>query len=114
MSSFNFLDTKDKFKLGRISFIDKIEYASKAESFQPASVQKQIFFLKNIQNSMTLYDKPKKIARLKATAPANKYFHEDMKPFLSSQKFEKVLDDGSVVFAVEYTQPLEILPFIKI
>ena len=58
-------------------------------------------------------DKPKKIARLKASRIAAKYFYEGMKPFLTSQKFEKILDDGSVVFTLEYTQPIEIMPLIQ-
>ena len=108
-----YVNTQDILRFGRISFIEKVEYASKVESFQPASVKKQIDFLKNIQNAMTLYGKPKKIARLKASSFAAKYFYEGMKPFLSSQKFEKILDDGSVIFTVEYTQSMEVLPFIQ-
>ena len=36
-----------------------------------------------------------------------------MKKFLSSQKFQEELEDGSVLFRVEYTQSLEILPLIQ-
>jgi len=108
-----YVNTQDILRFGRISFIEKVEYASKVESFQPTSVRKQIDFLKNIQNAMTLYGKPKKIARLKASSFAAKYFYEGMKPFLSSQKFDKMLDDGSVIFTVEYTQPMEVMPFIQ-
>ena len=108
-----YVDDADKTKFGRISFMAKVEYATKAESFQKITVEKQMAFLKNIQNSMTLYGKPKKIARLKVSGYASKYFYEGMKKFLSSQKFEQVLDDGSVVFTLEYTQPLEVLPFIQ-
>jgi len=36
-----------------------------------------------------------------------------MKKFLSSQEYQKKLEDGSVLFNVEYTQELEILPFIQ-
>ena len=64
--------------------MDKVQYASKVESFQQSTVKKQMDFLKNIQNAMTLYDKPKKIARLKASRIAAKYFHEGRKPFLTS------------------------------
>jgi len=108
-----YVDEEEQLRFGRISFMEKVEYASKKESFQPIGVKKQMEFLKNIQNAMTLYGKPKKIARLKASGYAAKYFYEGMKPFLSSQKFEKLLDDGSVIFTVEYTQSLEILPFIQ-
>ncbi len=108
-----YVDEKDRVKFGRISFMEKVEYASKAESFQPSTVKKQMDFLKNIQNAMTLYDRPVKIAKLKASGYAAKYFYEGMKPFLSSQKFVEMLDDGSVIFTVEYTQALEVLPFIQ-
>jgi predicted DNA-binding transcriptional regulator YafY len=36
-----------------------------------------------------------------------------MKPFFPSQRYLGTLEDGSVKFTVEYTQPLEILPFVK-
>jgi predicted DNA-binding transcriptional regulator YafY len=32
---------------------------------------------------------------------------------LLSQKFKEKLDDGSIIFTLDYTQPLEILPFIQ-
>ncbi len=108
-----YVNENDQVRFGRISFMEKVEYATKAESFQPSTVKKQMDFLKNIQNAMTLYGKPKKVARLKASGFAAKYFYEGMKPFLSSQKFEKLLNDGSVIFTVEYTQPMEVMPFIQ-
>ncbi len=99
-------------RFGRISFIEKVEYASSIGSFQPSSVKKQMDFHQTVQNSMTRYDKPIKIARLQAKPFIAKYFDKDMKKFMSSQKFENRLLDGSVVFTIEYTQPIEILPFI--
>lgn len=36
-----------------------------------------------------------------------------MKKFLLSQKFKEVLEDGSVLFTVEYTQSLEVLLLIQ-
>ena len=108
-----FVDSEAKLRLGRIAFIEKVEYASKINSFQPSSVKKYMEFLDNIQNSMTLYGVPKKIAKIKATNKVARYFEKDMKKFLSSQKFIKKLEDGSIIFSLEYTQPLEILPFIQ-
>jgi len=108
-----YVDNEERLRFGRISFMDAVTYASKVESFQPSSVKKQMDFLKNIQNAMTLYDKPKKLAKLKASGIAAKYFYEGMKPFLSSQKFVEIQEDGSVVFTMEYTQPMEIMPFIQ-
>jgi len=108
-----YVDEDDQCKFGRISFMGKIEYATKKEFFRLSSVKSHLKFLQNIQNSMTLYNSQKKIARIQAVGHAIKYFEKDMKPFFSSQKFEKVLEDGSVVFSVEYTQEMEILPFIQ-
>ena len=108
-----YVNEEGQVRFGRVSFMEKIEYAAKAESFQPSTVKKQMDFLQNIQNAMTLYGKPKQIVRLKASGFAAKYFYEGMKPFLSSQKFEKLLNDGSVIFTVEYTQPMEVMPFIQ-
>ena len=36
-----------------------------------------------------------------------------MKKFLPSQKFIEELEDGSIVFTLEYTQALEILPLVQ-
>ncbi len=108
-----YINSEDKLLFARISLIERVDYALKTGSFQPSTVQKHLEFLKNIQNSMTLYGKPKKIARLKAKPFIAKYFEPDIKKRLSSQKFEKKLDDGSIIFTVEYTQPMEVLPLIQ-
>jgi len=62
---------------------------------------------------MTLFDEKKKKAILRASPKIAKYFDKSMKTFNSSQKFIQKNDDGSIDFSLEYTQPLEILPFIK-
>ncbi|HIP13585.1 MAG TPA: WYL domain-containing protein, partial [Arcobacter sp.] len=108
-----YVDETQKCKFGRISFMDKIEYATKKEVFHLSSVTLHLKFLQNIQNSMTLYSSIPKTARLKAVGNAVKYFNKDMKPFFRTQKFEKTLDNGDILFTVEYTQELEILPFIQ-
>jgi len=111
---FVYVDPQNNLKLARISFIKSVDYATKINFFQPSSVQKHLEFLeKNLQNSLTLYGvKPQK-ATLKATPNIARYFQKDMKKFLSTQQFQKQLDDGSIIFTVKYTQPLEILPFIQ-
>lgn len=108
-----YVNGENELRFGRISFIERVEYATNIGSFQPSTVEEQVRFLENIQNSMTLYGKPKKIAKIKARPFIAKYFDEGMKPFLSSQKFEKKLNDGSIIFTVEYTQPMEIFPLIQ-
>ncbi|MDK9694572.1 MAG: WYL domain-containing protein [Sulfurimonas sp.] len=108
-----FIDEEEKLRFGRISFIEEVLYATKAGSFQSASVAKHLEFLDGVQNSMTLFGVEKKIATIKAMPNIAKYFDKDMKIFLSSQKFVKKEADGSVIFALSYTQPIEILPFIQ-
>lgn len=104
----------EKVWLSRVSFIEDVSYATNSNKFQKSSVKKQMEFIdKHIQNSLTRYDLPVQIATIKATADKAKYFEKGMKKFLSSQKFQEKLEDGSIIFTLEYTQSLEILPFIQ-
>jgi len=108
------VDNEDLLKFGRINFIKRVDFGSKTGHFQPSSIQKHLEFLeKELQNSMTLYGIEKKTATIKATPFVAKYFKKDMKKFLSTQKFIKEESDGSVIFTLTYTQPLEILPFVQ-
>ena len=102
----------DKLQFMRLSFIDEVKYSSKS-TYQRADISPYLEFLKNAQNSMTLFDVEQKTATIKATPNIAKYFDDGMKKFFSTQTFKKVLDDGSIVFTIKYTQPLEILPFIQ-
>jgi len=102
----------DKLQFMRLSFIDEVKYSSKS-TYQRADISPYLEFLKNAQNSMTLFDVEQKTATIKATPSIAKYFDDGMKKFFSTQTFKKVLDDGSIVFTIKYTQPLEILPFIQ-
>ena len=119
--AFEYRDIKrDKkiFTFGRLAFISSISFLkdmkySDKSTFQNKNMGDYLEFLKNIQNSMTLYKKEKKIAKLQAKPFIAKYFKEDMKKFLSSQRYIKELEDGSVILEVQYTQNLEILPFIQ-
>ncbi|MDQ7060885.1 MAG: WYL domain-containing protein [Sulfurimonas sp.] len=108
-----YIDSKERLRFGRINFIERVEYATKSEHFQSSTVTKQMKFLESVQNSMTLYGEEKKIAVIKAKKDIAHYFQEDMKIFLSSQKYKEKLNDGSILFTLEYTQELEILPFIQ-
>ena len=104
----------DKVWLSRVSFIEEVSYATNISKFQKSSVKKQMKFIDNhIQNSLTRYDLPVKTATIKATPEKARYFDKGMKKFLSSQTFKEQLDDGSIIFTLEYTQALEILPFIQ-
>jgi len=104
----------DILRLSRISFIKKIEYATNMGSYQISKVKKQLDFLdKKMQNSLTRYDKPIQTATLKIDSTKAKYFKKNMKKFMSTQKYKDTLLDGSILFTLDYTQPLEILPFIQ-
>lgn len=84
------------------------------ESYQKSTIKDELEFINNrLQNAMSLYNKEVKIATLKATPQISKYFEKNMKKFLPTQEFKEKLDDGSIIFTVKYTQPLEILPFIQ-
>ncbi len=101
-------------RLGRVNFIQKVEYAKGRDTFQASSVTKELNFLKTkLQNPFTLYgNKPQK-ATIKALPPIAHYFDKEMKKFLPSQKFIKKEDDTSVIFTCQYTQAKEILPLVQ-
>jgi len=109
-----YVNEEDKLEFGRISFIEDVFYSKNKTSFQKSSVEKHKRFLdEEFQNSMTLYGVEKKRAVLKATPEVARYFEKGMKKFLSTQTFKKKLKDGSIIFTVDYTQELEILPFVQ-
>jgi hypothetical protein len=103
----------EKLKFFRVSFINEVKYSDK-NTFSIKNIDKYMKFLeKDLQNSLTLFGVEKKEAIIKASVKVAKYFDKDMKKFLSSQKFIRKNSDGSVEFSLQYTQSLEILPFIK-
>jgi predicted DNA-binding transcriptional regulator YafY len=111
-------DNERKFVFRRLVFLNSLEYLkdfkySNKNTFQTKDIQKYLDFLADVQNSMTLYGVEPKKAKLKALPYIAKYFKDDMKKFLSTQKFIKEEEDGSVIFSVDYTQELEILPFVQ-
>jgi len=109
-----FSDNQDKLRLGRISFIKEVNYATKAESFQLSAVKDHVTFLNTkLQNSMTKYGAKIKKAKFRALPRISRYFDNGMKKFLSTQKFIEKLDDGSILFSLEYSQEIEILPFVQ-
>ena len=95
----------------RISFIDGLKVQKK--SFKNKYLQNHLQSLKNLQNAMTLIDQKPKTATLKALPNIARYFNKGMKKYFPSQNFIKKESDGSTVFTINYTQPLEILPFIQ-
>ena len=105
---------KKHFRVLRLSFIEKVMYASADKmSYQVSRVEFYNEYFASLQNAMTLFGKPFKKATLKVSPHLALYFSEDMKPFFPSQEYVSTEEDGSIIFTVEYTQPLEILPFVK-
>lgn len=100
-----------EYRMLRVAFIDKIEYSKKI-SYQKSVLDRYDDFFATMQNPMSRPFVPKKTAILKAHGRIAVYFKESMKKFLESQTFIRE-EEGAVVFSVQYTQPLEILPFIK-
>ncbi len=98
-------------RLLRLAFITSVRY-SKKSGYRSEILRKYGGFFEKVQNAMTL-NLPFKTARLLASANVSIYFEKDMKLFFPTQRFKKRHEDGSVEFTVEYTQPMEIMPFIK-
>jgi len=103
---------EELFKLLRIRFIKEVKY-SKKNTYQKSVLQKYKSYFQRFENAMSLATQEPNTATLKASSNIAVYFEEEMKPFFKSQKFIKQNADGSIEFSVSYTQPLEILPFIK-
>ena len=105
------VDDNNKFRFLRLSFIKQVKPNYLNKKYK--KTKKYDEFFKTFQNSLTLYGVEQKTAKILATKKVAKYFKKEMKKFLPSQRFIKENKDGSVEFEISYTQPLEILPFIK-
>ncbi|BDY11973.1 helix-turn-helix transcriptional regulator [Hydrogenimonas cancrithermarum] len=101
------------FRFLRLAFIEDIQYANKKKvGYRRQVLEKYEDFFKKVQNPMTLFG-PFERAVIVASPRVAFYFDEGMKPFFPTQRFVGKLPDGSVEFTLEYTQPMEILPFVK-
>ena len=108
-----YVDTEEQLRLSRINFIEKVDY-SKKNSYQPKSVEKYLKWLEDaFQNSFSRYGAPKQTATLYAKPNIAHYFDEGMKRFFRSQRFVEKDASGGVTFSVDYTQEMEILPFVQ-
>jgi predicted DNA-binding transcriptional regulator YafY len=101
----------ENLQFSRINFINSLEIVEKR--FLKSEIEKFEKLIPKIQNPMTLFNQKPKVAKIRALSGISKYFGENSKKFLRSQKFLKENRDGSVDFEISYTQPLEVLPFIK-
>ena len=110
------VDAEIGFRFLRIFFIEKITNHSK-NTYTDLVSKKDLSaygeFLKVFQNPMSRYDKPTQTATLKASPKIAKYFQLHTKRHFVSEKFIEECSDGSVIFTIEYSQSIEILPFIK-
>jgi len=110
------IDAKTGFRFLRVFFIQEIKNQSNHSYIYDVSkeqLSKYEAFLKVFQNPMSLYGKPTQTATLKASPQISKYFKAHMKSHFVSEKFIEELSDGSIIFSIDYSQPIEILPFIK-
>jgi hypothetical protein len=94
-----------------VAFIVSLSKSSK--NYQSRVLDKYKTHFKRIQNAMSLPSKPLQRALLKASPKVAIYFRKEMKSFFPTQKFQEALDDGSITFSINFTQDMEILPFIK-
>lgn len=107
-------DEEKKFFWLRLSFMYKVNYADHDKiTFQKSRVDYYGDFFSSVQNAMTLANVNFKKTTLKASPCIALYFKESMKPFFSSQEYVRTEEDGSIIFTVEYTQAMEVLPFVK-
>ena len=110
------IDQKEGFRFLRIFFIRKLGNISKksyTNDIQKKELKAYHHFLNNFQNPMSRYNQEKQTAHILASPKVAKYFKPHMKQHFLSEKFIATHDDGSIEFSVEYTQSIEILPFIK-
>jgi hypothetical protein len=104
-------DNKENFRLLRVAFIVSLSKSSK--NHQSKILDKYKTHFNKIQNAMSLPSEPFQRAVLKASPKVSIYFRKGMKSFFSSQKLNETMSDGSVIFSIDFTQDMEILPFIK-
>ena len=104
-------DADGNFRLLRVAFIASLSKSSK--KYEGKILKEYKTYFNKIQNAMSLPSETTRIALLKASPKVAIYFKEGMKLFFPTQKFKKKLDDGSIIFSIDFTQDMEILPFIK-
>jgi len=110
------VDKKEGFRFLRLFFITELGKLSKnryIHDIAKKELKSYYHFLNNFQNPMSKYNNPIQTAHILASPKVAKYFKPHMKQSFLSEKFIKKYDDGSIEFSLEYSQPIEILPFVK-
>jgi len=103
----------DELRLIRISFITKLDHPSSSKfSFQKSVLDKYENYFNSFQNPFSINAQKQK-AILLAKPDIAMYFKVGMKPFFRSQQYISTEEDGSIKFSIDFTQPMEIKPFIK-
>lgn len=99
----------EKIELKRIAFIKNIVITKERYSSLsiPCNLDRKI---KNLSNSLSLYDKNEYEAILEISPKIRRYFEKDMKKFFKSQK---IINENPLQISIKYSQELEILRFIK-
>ncbi len=109
-----YVDTQDGLRFSRINFIQRVDYATNKIAYQKHSIHKHLEWLEQeFQNSFSSYGVPKQTATLYAKPNIAHYFEEGMKRFFRSQRFVEKDASGGVTFNVDYTQEMEVLPFVQ-
>jgi len=106
------IEIDNQLRLLRIAFIQEIDYSIK-DTYQKSILNKYNDYFNSIQNAFTLPNVKKEKVVLQVSPEKAKYFLPNMKVFFKSQRFIKQNEQGFVDISIEYTQSLEILPFIK-
>jgi len=102
----------DLLQYSRINFIKKVE--KKSEKFYELEFDKyKNWFDTKFQNTFSRFEKETKKAKLYANPNIARYFRYGTKKFLKSQKFIEETKEGGIMFSLEYTDKMEILPFIQ-
>ncbi len=101
---------EEQLLIRRVQFIKEINTLNKKFFIE---TDKYINWFKNYyQNPFTLYGVKSTKAILKAKKDISIYFKPNMKKFFKTQQFIKE-ENKEVFFSINYTQELEILPFIQ-
>ncbi len=108
-----YVDCK-QLRLSRINFIDRVSYSKGKINFSQDSIAPYLQWLESrFQNSFSRYDLTPKRAFLKAQPNIAHYFQPTMKKFFKSQRYIETLEDGTIRLSIDYTQAMEILPFVQ-
>lgn len=99
----------DRFELKRVAFIKELEITKERYlSLEiPEGLDRKI---KNLSNSLSLFEKAEYEAILEISHKIARYFQKDIKKFFKTQK---IVNENPLQISIIYSQELEILRFVK-